>query len=292
MQKNKSFLKNKMHIFRYIIFILLTLAPLHVIYAHQGTDFYALTIPKSGTHLLTKMLMMLTEDAYVFGHCPPLGPFRFEDEGHENAVDDREVERYMALWKKNHLFPIAHFNSAPAYDRFSLRHPEYKKIALIRDLRDVIVSCAFMQGPEIEKEIGPCSFEKKIHYLIALGEADIPKNPLLNIYRNAKIAAVWIQDPSVFICRFEDLIGPQGNGDASAQNGLIASLASHIEINLTSEKLSYIIERLFGTDTGPQFPSSFREGKIGTWKKYFDSSHIEAFHRCMGEVQEALGYPL
>lgn len=163
------------------------------IQAARQNDFYVLTIPKSGSHLILKMLNMLTNKKQVFAGqiFPQLNAFTFIDEQPNAYIPDQELESAFNYWKLNHLFALAHFNFSENFYRFSLKHPEYVKIIQIRDLRDVCVSCAFQHANEIEQEIGPCTFNEKLMFIMTLG--DKPTNhAFLRIEKNAREAVKWM----------------------------------------------------------------------------------------------------
>jgi len=257
-----------------------------------GRDFYIVTIPKAGTHLLMKLLVMLTNKSFVFDQWEPLGGFRFEGDAQGYYIVDELAIEASQRWQSENQFPVLHFNMAPVYKRFSLSHPEYIKIIQLRDLRDVCVSCAFFQSAEIEKEIGPSTFDKKLLYIINLDSHSRPVNGIFNIYRNAKEAIQWVNDPSVVISRFENLVGPKGGGTKRAQKQQISLIALKLRIHLNARKLKVVMEDLFGNKKGPQLPTTFRQGQIGGWRDYFKPMHEVAFKKNLGKLQKKLGYSL
>lgn len=259
----------------------------------ESNDFYVLTIPKSGSHLILKMLNMLTNKTYVPAAFtfPNLHGFTFGDESPNAFIPEKELEDTFAFWKQSNCFALAHFNFAESFYNFSLKHPEYVKIIQIRDLRDVCVSSAFFNSNEIENEIGPCSFDEKLMFVINLGNKPL-KNQIHRIEKNARIAAKWSKDPTVIVSRFEDLVGTQGGGNSDIQKNQIIKIANCLNIPLDPLKLQLIAYNLFGKEKGPKLSVTFREGKTGSWKKYFKEEHKEAFIQTMGDVQTQLGYPL
>lgn len=47
----------------------------------------------------------------------------------------------------------------------------------------------------------------------------------------------WIEDPSCLVVRFEDLVGPKGGGDASAQLSTLKKIAAHLGIQIAPVNL-------------------------------------------------------
>ncbi len=223
----------------------------------------------------------------IFQH---LHAFNFSEDYPSINIPTHKIEEAFFYWKKENLFAASHFNQAEYYDRFWQLHPEYIKIIQIRDLRDVCVSCAFFQAIEIEKEIGPCCFADKLLYIISLENK--PANLVLRLKKYAQLAAEWIRDPLTIVCRFEDLIGEKGGGSLVSQKEQIRTIAASLNIDLEDSRLNWIINNLFGVESGPSFQSTFREGKIGSWRNYFNEEHKKAFVKHFGEIQLNLGYNL
>ncbi len=215
----------------------------------------------------------------------------FKEDDSRVDISYEELNAAFLDWKSGNLFSTAHFNVAEDFHRFWLDHPEYVKIIQIRDLRDVCVSCVFHQSDEIEKEIGPCSFADKLLFVITLGNR-ATKNRLFHIKKQAQLAADWMQCSETVVCRFENLIGEKGGGNLEPQRNQILAIAKNLKIDLNAEKLEWITTNLFGIISGPSIPSTFREGKAGSWRYYFDEVHKKAFIEHLGEIQLNLGYNL
>ncbi|MBA2367862.1 MAG: sulfotransferase domain-containing protein [Candidatus Protochlamydia sp.] len=257
------------------------------------SDFFVLTIPKSGTHMALKMLHMLTskKGVIIFHELPVSYAGTFREDISRVNFSTAQIEEFFSNWKINNSFVLAHFNLADDFNRFWLDHTDYIKIIQIRDLRDVCVSCVFHQSEDIEKEIGPSSFAEKLLFVICLGSTQT-KNRLFHIKKHAKIALEWMQEPHTVLCRFENLVGEQGGGSLKSQREQIAAIAESLNIELNTEKLNWITDNLFGINTGPLIPSTYREGKIGSWRNYFNDEHKRAFEEHLGDIQLSLGYCL
>ncbi|MFI0435958.1 MAG: hypothetical protein ACH350_09615 [Parachlamydiaceae bacterium] len=265
--------------------------------AEEIKPFYVLTIPKSGTHLMIKLLSMLVEMKYqllvpdpsIYGHV-----FISQKKSPEftSLFKQTFMEEKLAEWRLNHAYSLAHFNMAKKFSKFSFQHPEYVKIIQIRDLRDACVSCAYHCAEKIESWIGPCSIADKIMLILTLEDQEIPVN-IFRMKKYARLAVKWLkQHPDSVISRFEKLVGANGGGEKNAQIKQIKQIASAINAPLTPEQLSFITENLFGNDQGPQISETFRAGFIGSWKTHFNDAHQEVFKKNFGELQTALGYPL
>lgn len=251
-----------------------------------GRDFYVVTVPKSGSHLVVKLLTMLTQRAA--NHL-----LNFKD--HFFQVTPKEFELEIFRCKQRKEFGWLHtgdfygqrYNAGDLFATFSRSHPEYVKILQIRDLRDVFVSLVHhfdSKRPSAwsENGISPgASFDEKLTVAIScMLQSDIGK------------ALEWYNDPNTVVMRFEDLVGPEGGGDAQSQQSAIIELANAVGVTVSHERLQTIQSKLFGTDEGPRYDYSFYSGQIGSWKKNYTQHHKELFNALWGYHQQALGYPL
>src|SRR4051794_2701550 len=89
----------------------------------QIKDFYLITIPKSGTHLIKKLLLMLTDRKTVAIHQPNVGPTVFLGENNEtDDIDVKTISNAIEDLKKKGLYANAHFNYGPYFEEFSKKH--------------------------------------------------------------------------------------------------------------------------------------------------------------------------
>jgi hypothetical protein len=274
------------------------LNPIRSIYTAEldtkmGSDFFVLTIPKCGTHLILKLLYMLTgkTHSHPYDEFPQLNALNFYGDNSNAYISNDQLEAAFTRWKLNNQFPIAHFNFSESFFQFSLSHPEYVKLIQIRDLRDACISFVFAQSQLIEQEIHSSNFDDKLMYMITLDDKQA-KSYFIRLKKYAQNALTWIYDPTAVICRFENLVGKQGGGSQEAQKKEIIEIAKRLNIELTQDKLEEIIDHLFGNSEGPEVSATFRSGQIGSWRKYFKKEHIKAFKEHLGDFQIQLGYSI
>lgn len=239
-----------------------------------------LTIPKSGTHLLVKALVLLTE----------LQPYHLGPSPSNESITYRQFEqtllqqKYEKSFFYNHLGPYGDF-----CDIFFQTHPNFLVIVNVRDLRDLLVSYVYHMSSRLDEEIGrTASLEEKLTQVLNPNLSRLGKS----IEKNVILGIEWLQRPNVIATRFEDFVGAPGGGDENKQAQVIASLANHLGISLSSQKLKQIQFNLFGNTKGPRVSGTFRKGKIGSWKQHFTNVHIELFKKYWADHQLALGYPL
>lgn len=237
---------------------------------------FLMTVPKSGTHLMARLLCLLTgksafnifevnETSYFFPR------FDWSDEEFAQFIEENayQIGRY----------PFAHFTVAKQAEAYLDLHPEIKVIMIVRDLRDTCVSAAyyFSSGQDL-------TMDEKLMWVLTNGWGEF-EDFVSNIKRHAEKLVEWSQRPNTLLIRFEDLVGPQGGGDLSRQNAAIDRVCSFLGIQLSPLERRYILRNLFG-----QGSSTFRSGQIGSWHSHFKGEHIQEFQKRMGSISEALGY--
>lgn len=232
-----------------------------------------MTVAKGGSHMIQKALGLITDKS--FRELPSPKDFQ------------RKASSYLNLNDPS----IIHHHLEAGYDLIrNDTSGNLCKIVMIRDPRDVIVSMM-----EWVKMIGDTPLAIEFMKLPQEQQiAELIQSPNLNM--NNMFAAVfntkaslqealkWINDPSVFLCRFEDLIGPLGGGNRTTQLTTIRTLALHIGEQLSEQRIEEIADSLFG-DT-----FTFRQGQIGSWHQVFTPYLKDVFKQTMGQELILLGY--
>lgn len=231
---------------------------------------FCLTVPKSGTHLLKKILLMvMNENEMTFTNVGQ-APFK------------QTLIPYEPYFFFNHVFPaFADFRSADP--------DEFTKVILIRDPRDAIVS--FMHMLRNRWPWAPQEFLRDFSCLSEaqqLSQAILMPDAYLGLHLFFQEAIEWMRDPSVLVVRFEDLVGPEGGGTRYRQKKALKALFKHLGFNLTREEIDFIAYHAYGPAGMPA--KAFRNGQIGTWPQYFTEYHKELFKFVMGDVLIQLGY--
>ena len=245
-------------------------------------DFFLITIPKSGSHLLVKALVMIS-DLYPYGlhDLHPLLP-NINEETFEKAILGCKESNHFAF---NHTGLYGDF-----FKVFSKKHPEYVQLLMIRDLRDIFVSYVYHVNQSIEEQYGPfLTFGEKLDVVLDIAHYPVSKE----LEKDIIVAIEWLNDPKTIVNRFEELVGESGGGSNILQLEALKKLMCQLGIDLPEDKIIEIQENLFGIETGPQNVSgTFRCGKIGSWKSHFKPHHIELFKKYWAHYQSALNYSL
>ncbi len=247
-------------------------------------DFIVLTIPKSGTHLLQKLLYMISDKrAYQPRYFEGDLPFKADRE----PLPEELIEVYEATHWKNRWF-LSHFNYSIFLKGFVKEYPLYKRIILIRDLRDIVVSYTNWRKPQIDEILGKdASFDDRLEWMINSGVPEYEYS-MINIEKHAANALEWFDDPNTLVVRFEDLCGVKGGASERRQRKMILEIGRHLSIPISKIYLNYIVQNLWGNDVLKS--KTFRNGKIGEWRDVFLPSHKKSFKKRLGKRLIELGY--
>lgn len=244
----------------------------------QIKDFYLVTIPKSGSHLMIKLIVMLT-NRY------PEGLSEFFP--HLAEVSEEEFEQVILTLKHSNHFPFNHTGMyGKLFAHFSEQHPEYARILMIRDLKDVLLSYTHHISKSLEEQFGSINFDEKLRLVLDLENSQVSAELEQDILE----ALRWKNRADVLVYSFEDIVGEPGNGDAYRQEESVKRLAAELGVAFTPELYATIKEELFGNRLGPQVSGTFRSGKIGNWKAHFTAEHLQLFEKNWQHYNRALGY--
>ena len=224
------------------------------------------TIAKSGTFLLEKVVHRLTKKSAIGG------------------ASTLYASLLESQWPQGFL--LAHAPATPV-NVAALEHcSPYKIIVLIRDPRDVAVSMYHYFGQGIAKQMGILFSESgalltEIIKRWELAGFPVPENRLVECYESF---LGWQTKADCYVTRFEHLVGARGGGSDELQKTEIKNIAQFLEVSITDQEISEIAKQLFGGS------ATFREGKIGSWKKNFTSEHVSVFKHVTGDLLIKLGY--
>ena len=226
---------------------------------------YINSVPKCGTHLALKAVGLILDK-----------PF-------EGNSDIDNLSESKIIYDKNFIYAahIRYENIAKVNDFFE--NKPRKDFLVIRDPRDFIVSYSYW----IKKnpEVWPDQSSLEINQLI---DDWIQARNTFAIYDNYNFFYFdWLANNSkAFVIRFEDLIGSQGGGSDKKQLETLTKMMKYLGVKPTNKLLKHVKDNLFG-DTG-----TFREGKIGAWKREFTDEQKVLFHEKYSDLLNRLGYSI
>jgi hypothetical protein len=230
--------------------------------------FCLVTLAKSGSHLALKAITEITKKDVLWVRS-----------------EDPHPEKKPYSW--------THFCLSPQL-RNSLQNR--KVIVLVRDLRDLCISAThalhaditqWKKSPKIcDPNFKNLSFADQLSCVIREECQMQPEDPSLiwNFSNSFPQAAALIQDPKVLVCRYENLVGPDGGGSLKAQYLEIQRIADYLEIPITSNEIRRIASAIYGDSW------TFRKGQIEEWKKLFTPNHKALFKEKFSSYLIALGY--
>lgn len=254
----------------YFFILLLNLSSVQLL-AQNHDDFVVIAPPKCGTHLIGKtlQLMLKKEGAYYLGE---------ELNG--------TAETGLALIeenKKQNKFVVAHNYSEDLIH--TLLQKKYKIIFILRDPRDQLISLVhhFKNGQwswlKVSQMTDP---NEQIEELITGSRYKYKAYERSIGGRFAKVEK--LSTKIMYVTKFESVVGPQGLGTEEAQTTELLNISKFLHYKLSVNEAKSVGKNLFGGTW------SFREGKIGEWKKVFTDEHKRLYRDIYGRTLIKLGY--
>lgn len=245
---------------------------------------FANSFPKSGTHLLTQILEGFTLlGPAVQSGLPAIVTYQ-GDSGRPR--DTTEITNDL-----QRLLPgdigYGHLHAQPETMEI-LCAPGFATYLILRDPRDVVVSHVHYVT-EMEPNHAHhlyytqelTSFEERLHTSI-LGLPDAPI-PFLNIHDRLKPYLGWLERPEIAYLQYESF--------AEDERQFFARILEHairhgFPCSLPREQALQVLSG----SVDPQRSPTFRQGKTGGWRQYFDSASKNLFKEVAGDMLVQLGY--
>lgn len=217
---------------------------------------------------------------------------------------------------KDYMFPdLESIKASISRERFVLwGHPVYNEeqaswfsaaatslFFLYRDPRDQIISLYFFMKKESLQYptrffwnwVHQMTIDEFIFKMIENGTMveECPEAPhgIRELY---EIYEPYLTMDDVCKIRFEDLVGAKGGGIKKQQEVIVKAIADNLNIRLSKDSLEDICESLYGisSEKGKNGYSTFREGQVGSWRRYFSEEHKMAFKAAAGDLLIRWGY--
>ncbi len=226
--------------------------------ATQKQPIVLISIPKTGTYLLNKLVRSLTGVNMKVESYP------------SNKTFDR---------LSGNDFVFGHIQ--PCFMDF-LVSKNCRIIFIYRDPRDMTISKAYWIR-EHERKYWPVALlEGPVSETITkLIDNDLGMASTKQLYEQF---LPWMNCPNVYTTTFERLIGSRGGGSDEVQRQEIWNIIDHLGIACSDEIVEKAIKNLFGNSF------TFRSGKIGTWKSELSPAQKELFKGTTGQLLIELGY--
>jgi hypothetical protein len=229
-------------------------------------SLFLISIPKSGTHLLMELARAL---GYYDGESCPANPnpgfwYYLEYTNSHTAAPDFFIDTVRRQPHGNRAHPF----------------PRNPSLFIYRNPLDIVASEA-----NYYQEDGATAFSG---YLDALSYEErllrLMDDPWLmgSIRDRVGKFAAWLEFASVLPVSFEELVGPQGGGDAAVQEDLIWSLMLRLH---APGNPAEIAAKVFN----PNSPT-FRFGKIGGHAKRFTPTAWDKFNALNRDFMQVYGF--
>ena len=257
---------------KYLIILFCSALMTFAVEAAMKPKLIVASVPKSGTHLLEKLIPSITGQHSMWA---------------SRYTEVNPAELHWSIAKG--LYYNTHAPCVQATARVATNN-DCKVILLIRDPRDVLVSYAhwIKKNPDhnilwIDQKKLDRSLYKKwsvneiITHLIENFECKAPNIPgnhdIVSFYN---LYLPWKDYPKTFVTTFEKLVGARGGGEPGSQEREIGKLAEFLGASLTEAQIRKICATVFGGTP------TFRSGKIGSWKEHFSLEQKEKLKQLNG----------
>jgi sulfotransferase 6B1 len=246
----------------------------------------AISLPKSGTHLLTSLLGHLPKMMFSGLHVD-LGAYVTPAALGSRAVEVRALRGKLTSVQHGQ-FMTGHLPAIPEVAD-ALGELEFAILLIVRDPRDVMVSLAHYLASDpshhFHRRLAPIALPDRLSALITGFPADSTSPGLPPIGDRLALYQPWLTNPAVCVVRFEDLVGPDGEGSRADQIAITKRVADWVRRPLTDEQARRIADRIWSPRS-----STFRDGRSGGWRDVFTDDHRRTFDHQAGALMEALGY--
>jgi hypothetical protein len=231
------------------------------------------SIPKAGTHLLERALCL--HPRLYRRLVPTITPARARERG--------GVERLLARLRPGQVL-MSHLRFEASYPGLLVSHG-VEAVFLVRDPRDVVVSqVGYVSRRADHWSHALFASRADARDRLRLAIAGDPVGGLRSIGERLAAFEGWLEE-GVAVVRFEDLIGPDGGGDAERQRRAVESLYRRIGLAADEDVVRSVCARLFSSDS-----PTFHKGAIGQWRDAFDDELLTLFEDVAGRYLERFGY--
>lgn len=267
------------YIRQFVLFKFIVLYFFHFTFAYSNELIILNSIPKAGTHLAMKCICLLTQKhSYAIRWNPVLEPSKGRFFSGDDIVQLREI---FSQVPRNEFISSHLIFSSVMEDEVVKKG--YKFIFIYRDPRAQVVSMARWKmkfnannGMNLNESIMSLIKEPALY--------KIGWDTVGNISELYASYMPWALNSKFLAVRFEDLVGSKGGGDAQKQYQTVQNIADFLGLKLSAQKIHSICLKIFGET------STFNEGQIDGWKKYFTNEHKKAFKKYAGKLLIGLGY--
>lgn len=238
----------------------------------RGPRVLANSIPKSGTHLLTRALY----------RCPLLhSPAGRVLRGWE-SIDPKTLKRLQHLQRGQFL--VGHL---PAHDALLALagQMDLRVLLMIRDPRDIMVSYGHYVSAMDTTHPAHAMFHSMNGRDRLAALIDGVPGVVSSMHEVLTRYAGWLDSDQVLIVRFEDLVGAHGGGHNGVRNARLEKMLAFLGIASTPKRVQHIAKGLYSTRS-----LTYRKPRIGQWRTQFDDELLRRFEDSVGDLARKFGY--
>ena len=242
-----------------------------------GPKVLANSIPKAGTHLLTRCLTLM----------PGITDSGLRLRG---RVHDQNLEARLRRVGGGCFMP-AHVYYTEQREQI-LSDLGFQIVLIIRDPRDIVVSHYHYVT------YGSRRHQLRHYYRSLPDDAARLMTSITGIQEPPSDAGIRLPDidsryrsflawanHGACVVRFEHMVGPRGGGSDETQRVEILKIAEHLGVQLEKTDIQHIASNMFHRGS-----TTFRKGIIGDWKRHLTPEHRAAFKQIAGQLLVDLGY--
>ncbi|MDQ6862663.1 MAG: sulfotransferase domain-containing protein, partial [Thermoproteota archaeon] len=242
------------------------------------TPVFVCTIPKSGTLLLGGILRQIFGKELMYKSADKYG--------------NRHITTEVDILSQHRLENKIYSGHIRYSEKIANLISKYPKVFLIRDPRDYVVSQAhfmnnFKRESTIERRYRALpSWKLKLSAVIFGMTHKAARLEGVNEFYNVHCIK-FLSLPNTFVVKFEDIVGSQSGGN---DNRALTTIRSILEfIGCTINDAETLADDVYlGSD--PAKSSTFRSGKIGSWRQEFNADHVKQFKLVAPGLVSGLGY--
>ncbi len=236
------------------------------------------SIPKSGTHLLAKVINNMG-----FKHAGQINHPEINNVPSHRLLTMEEIEQKMKSLKKGR-YVVGHKSFDEDFDKL-LRKNKFSHILIVRDPRDVAVSKAFylLKKPEAALHAHFTGLSERERFIACINGVPERMRSIAEIYN---IFMPWLNESSCLMIKFEDLVGSQGGGSDEKQSETLGHISGHLGLSFDESKLKEIALKSFNKNS-----VTFRKGKIGDWANWLDDEMLSILKKDEAVFQK-FGYTI
>ncbi len=226
-----------------------------------------ISIPKSGTHLLERILCLHPELYRPI--IPTINP--------DNVYEYGDLNSLLGRLKPSQVL-VTHLYYSENYAKW-LEESDAKVLFMVRDPRDVVISSAHFESPKhhLREQLDAADDIQSRIELLVKGDTSSNIPPIAEYL--AQFTG-WMKR-NCMVVRFEEL-----TGDVDTRERTIENIFSYIGLPVDRQ---WLRKSLLPNVISPSSPT-FRSGKPSQWVTKYDDATLELFRQFGSDLLIEMGY--